>query len=108
MNNKIPISQGQIIALKGECSGYYLKVENVSVLAIWGTKFHVLENGENVVTGHEVWKRKFVHRFDFKNKCSLPETFETMPKSNSFGKWAWYFMNKEKALQKFNEISDNV
>lgn len=56
---------------------------------------------------YEVFRRKEVHKFDFKSKTQLEDKKVTYPKSRSFGDWAWDFMDYDTAVEKFNQLNSD-
>ena len=55
---------------------------------------------------YEVFKRKITNTYDYKTKTLTHKFKVSYPNDKDFGKWAWSIVNKDKAFNKFNHLSE--
>ena len=88
---------------KGEVKGFLF------TQVVKGEKSYIYEVKFNNSRHYEVFKRKETPLLvDFEKRLYSETEFKEMyPKAKDFGVWAWSFLNKENAIEKFNLLNNN-
>lgn len=84
-----------------------LPVEFIGKGEVKGFHFCQIKRGQNACiykVVDEGCERYEVFKIKVRSMPGTMELFESYPKANSFGIWAWTFRNFEKAFGKFNMI----
>ena len=99
--------QKNIIPLEKEFTGKG-EVRNMRFLQLYSSKKAYLYQVGRVDCHYEVFERKnapFCNNFENK-EFSKTEFKEIYPNSKNFGMWAWTYQNLDKALEKFNNLTN--